>query len=204
MGIIDSTITGLRNVGSLVGKMDNSTVLNCYTNATVNGKGDTGGFVGFGNKSNINNCYAMATVTTTGATGGGVVGYLAGTINNVYSIATVSAKSYPGAIVGFAEPDHSLITLTNVYIENGQNANGNHANISFDGVTKLDVAQMNDGTLTQLLNANVVDGYEAWGTDANGYPCFVYQVDTLALEEAIEQAEQIDTTIYTTETLKHY
>ena len=73
IGVIDSFIQGLSNVGGVVGSAKNSTITNCYNTGTVSGEDGVGGVVG-NIGGDINNCYNTGTVSGAGDRVGGVAG----------------------------------------------------------------------------------------------------------------------------------
>lgn len=99
------TVSGLHNVGALVGRTLNngstSTVRYCYSKGTVTG---TGGYIGGlagQNNGTISNCFSEATVKGSGYKVGGLVGFQwYGTIDKCYSRGSVTGSSELGGLVG--------------------------------------------------------------------------------------------------------
>jgi len=210
LGIEESTITGNTYVGALAGKTMNALVMNCYSSATVSGTKDVGGIIGQFNSSDMYNCYSHATVSGTKESVGGIAGSFNSsldlthyaTIDNVYSAATVTSPKYGGIVVGWNEKSSAKtpVNMTNVYYYGNLNASGNYKG---DEATLLTETQVTDGTLLNNLNNNLQDGYEPWVEDAQDYPVFRYQLyDISELEKAINKASDIDTSVYTDETVE--
>ena len=106
LGLTNVSITGLGNVGALVGnKQDgNLTVSNCYISGSVTGTNNVGGLVGYINmESAVSNCYSTCSVTGSGNIVGGLAGYLRNQSNvvNCYSTGSVNGNNYVGGLVGF-------------------------------------------------------------------------------------------------------
>ncbi len=106
LGLTNVIITGLHNVGALVGnKQDGTlTVGNCYISGSVTGNSYVGGLVGYlRNQSNVVNCYSTGSVTGSGNILGGLGGYLRNQSNvvNCYSTGSVNGNTNVGGLVGF-------------------------------------------------------------------------------------------------------
>lgn len=209
LGIVDSSFTGKKYVAAIAARTMHAKVMNCFTNATIIGDGDIGGLVGMFNSSHMYNCYSLATVKATGTSAGGIAGSLNSSldlenpvvVDNVYSVATVTAKKYPGIIAGWDEGgdmENTPVYFTNGYYVGSGLACGNVE--QRDGVQQISASELNDGTLLQLLNDNLDNGYETWvkGETSPTFRSFLYDIN--ALEEALAQAAAIDTTYATAET----
>ena len=94
-----SSSTGSISTGGLVGS--SATISNSYATGTVTGVTDVGGLVGSFGSGTISNSYATGTVTGN-ATIGGLVGYINGgmVISNSYTTGTVTGGSNIGGLVG--------------------------------------------------------------------------------------------------------
>jgi len=106
LGLTNVSITGLGNVGALVGnKQDgNLTVNNCYISGGVTGTNNVGGLVGYINmESAVSNCYSTGSVTGSSNIVGGLAGYLRNQSNvvNSYSTGSVNGNNFVGGLVGF-------------------------------------------------------------------------------------------------------
>ena len=78
------TINGDYLLGGLIGRLvNNSTVSNCYSTCTVNGGEFAGGLVGYQDNSLISTCYATGTVTGTSDLGG-LIGLNDGTVQQSF------------------------------------------------------------------------------------------------------------------------
>lgn len=117
LGLVNGSVTGRNYSGSLVGRMDDSTVLKSYANGvTISARSFAGGLVGSANgSSSITNSYSTGNVTQTGSDGvaGGLLGsagYEAGsvTISNSYATGAVSGTQYVGGLVGSSDNDSNI------------------------------------------------------------------------------------------------
>jgi len=96
IGLTNVDIAGFYSVGGLVGKTNNSNseVSNSYVTGAVSGVTDVGGLIGEHRDCPINNCYTTCSVSGNIEVGG-LVGYNVGgaTISNCYSTSDVTRKS---------------------------------------------------------------------------------------------------------------
>lgn len=99
IGLLDGSISGAFNVGSLVG-VNHGTIDNAYSANTVSGSAQVGGLVG-NNDGTVRNSYATGAVSSNNTYVGGLVGYSAGTIDNSYATGAVSGVLRVGGLVGF-------------------------------------------------------------------------------------------------------
>jgi hypothetical protein len=121
LGMIDSNITGYRDVGGISGysgRINNSyntgkinglefftggingasaTVNNSYNTGTVNGYSNVGGINGY--LGTINNSYNTGTITSSVSYTGGISGD-SGTVTSSYNTGTISGSTYTGGING--------------------------------------------------------------------------------------------------------
>ena len=140
IGLLDATVEGNHQVGSLVGKNAGGQISNSYANGHVIGKGGAvgllvghssgsitnsyangevsgeangiGGLVG-ANHGQIANSYAMGSVVGSANNVGGLVGdNLQGTISNCYTTGSVSGSEDIGGLVGLS----NLGTLISNYV----------------------------------------------------------------------------------------
>ena len=140
IGLLDATVEGNHQVGSLVGKNAGGQISNSYANGHVIGKGGAvgllvghssgsitnsyangevsgeangiGGLVG-ANHGEIANSYAMGSVVGSANNVGGLVGdNLQGTISNCYTTGSVSGSEDIGGLVGLS----NLGTLISNYV----------------------------------------------------------------------------------------
>ena len=127
VGIVDCDMTGLDDVGGLVG-CNGGTVSNSYATAVVRGANAIGGLVGFNsgtvdgsyatgdvigslqgigglvgdnNGGTISNSHAMARVSGSGHYVGGLAGEDSGTVTGCYATGKVSGISEVGGLVGY-------------------------------------------------------------------------------------------------------
>jgi len=104
---VQGSISGLGDVGGIVGHNYLGTVRGCYVTSvtTITGSGtDVGGVVGYNwsGSSLVERCYAEANVNGSGNVGG-VVGLSNGTVQNCYATGNVSGSTeYIGGVVGLS------------------------------------------------------------------------------------------------------
>jgi hypothetical protein len=161
VGLVNISITGRNEVGSLVGS-NGSAVNNSYSTGTISGIYQVGGLTGQ-NLHTINNSYSNAAVNGTNRVGG-LTGYSNWEINNSYSTGNISGSDIVGGLVGdnARDIDNSYSTgnvsgTTNVgglvgLAETVGVANNSFWNINTSGQsnsaggTGLNTAQMQDRT----------------------------------------------------------
>jgi hypothetical protein len=102
LAIINCTISGDYDVGSLVGDCNSSTISNCYATGKVSGNVRIGGLVGSTViNSSIWNCYATASVSGNDYIGG-VLGFSSvSTLSDCYATGSVSGSDYSGGLLGY-------------------------------------------------------------------------------------------------------
>jgi filamentous hemagglutinin family protein len=101
VGLLGGSISGLSNVGALVG--DNAgTVSNSYATSQVTGSGSSaGGLLGKVTAGTVSNSFATGLVTGSGSAVGGLVGTVTGgTVSASYASGNVSGASEVGGLVG--------------------------------------------------------------------------------------------------------
>jgi len=103
VGVINASVTGYWQVGSLVGGNHGGTVNNCYSSANVSGSREVGGLVGWSyGEAIVNDCYSAGSVRGTDNSFGGLLGWAEyGTVSDCHSSANVSGPLYVGGLVGF-------------------------------------------------------------------------------------------------------
>ncbi len=102
-------ITGIKDVGGLVGHNDGGKILNSYSSSNVKcTDNNAGGLVGFSGNSYIEYCYATGDVT--GKNAGGLIGYLNNdvdgyttTLKNSYATGRIAGTSYAGGLIGYCK-----------------------------------------------------------------------------------------------------
>jgi hypothetical protein len=75
-------------------------VINSYSTGTISGITDIGGLVGNNNGGEINSCYSTCNVSGTGDNTGGLVGINYGIIDNSYSTGDIMGGEYVGGLAG--------------------------------------------------------------------------------------------------------
>jgi len=91
LGVIDSDIKGIENVGGLVG-INNGKINNSYFIGTVIGTEVVGGLVGNNTMGTISNSYSNGYVSGKKSDVGGLVGFNAGEVSNCYSTSRIIGK----------------------------------------------------------------------------------------------------------------
>ena len=126
LGVVQATIKGQNNTGSLCGLNNGGSIINCYSAASetkgryfvgalsgwnkgtirncylsgsVNGINQVGGLAGFNNTGTISNSYSSGAVVGSDDTGG-LTGYNDHIITNCYSTCSVRGNSQIGGLVG--------------------------------------------------------------------------------------------------------
>jgi hypothetical protein len=102
LGLIDPDVyVGTHFVGSLVGRLREGTINNCYIEgASITGDYVTGGLVGNNFQGTITNCYATGSVSGSSHVGGLVGDNLVGTISNSYAAGSIAGDYFIGGLVG--------------------------------------------------------------------------------------------------------
>jgi len=187
--LIDVSIIGSSNTGSIIGYSDNSTLSLSHAAGSVQGESNTGGLIGlqvFGetsrsytsmnalgsmntggitglnNEGLIENCYAFGEVEGEINIGGLVGNYDGGIVRNCYSAGIVKGVANTGGLIGYGYG-----TVTNSYWnveESGQiSSTGGHGRTTADMVYPYDPDTYEDW-----------DFLYRWGKDSdytiNGYP----------------------------------
>ncbi|WP_338100227.1 prealbumin-like fold domain-containing protein [Methanolapillus africanus] len=94
-------ITGRKEVGGLVGVLNNGTMSDCYVSGNV--RADqfvAGGLAGNVTNATISKCHATGTVSADIHIAGGLVGDFNGTISESYATGNVMSGLYAGGLVG--------------------------------------------------------------------------------------------------------
>ncbi|MBW6516621.1 MAG: T9SS type A sorting domain-containing protein [Candidatus Cloacimonetes bacterium] len=102
LGLTNVDITGQARIGSLAGRLEGSSIINCYSSGLIYGIASTGGLVGVTAQSSmISDSYSSVNVTGPGNYKGGLVGVNGNTmISNCYSTGNVNGTYYLGGLVG--------------------------------------------------------------------------------------------------------
>ena len=99
IGIVNGTVTGGINTGSLIGTISGGLVMNAYSMANVNGSSQTGGLIG--NAVDTTILGAMASGIVVGSNGvGGLVGSHSGAISDSYATGAVRGTMDVGGLIG--------------------------------------------------------------------------------------------------------
>jgi|GEM_PF-986210 len=144
IGLINITITGASNVGSLVGYNDGN-VSNSYSTGDATGTSAVGILAGNNNDGSISNSYSAGYAYGTSNVGG-LVGYNnSATISNCYSIGNVSGTSSVGGLAGY----NNSGTIKNSY-----------SSVNVNGTTDI------GGLLGQNNSGTIEKSY--WDTQSSG------------------------------------
>ncbi|MHB1092944.1 two-partner secretion domain-containing protein [Thiobacillus sp.] len=162
VGLLGGSITGKREVGSLVGDSQNSTIRQAYATSAVNGGEVVGGLVGNSQNSTIRQAYTTGAVSGggsgSGGSGAGVGGLVGQNINTpisqAYATGTVHGGSCVGGLLGY---NLSGSTITDAY------ASGAVSGSSYAG--GLVGSNASGGTIT----AGYWDSYSTGRTAGVGY-----------------------------------
>ena len=112
IGITNANVKGGGEVGTIIGRSTNSSLLNSYASGVLEGNGgaDIGGLVGYNENSSIDGSNSSVTVAGTISVGG-LVGSSHGTISNSYSTGNVLSSGFnTGGFIGYNQG-----TITNAY-----------------------------------------------------------------------------------------
>lgn len=105
LGLIDPVIeksTG-GSTGALIGSLTRGKVIDCYVKGgRVSGVSDVGGLVGYAYESSFVNCHAEGDVRGR-ASVGGLVGHFRGSLTNCGAEGSVYGEEYVGGLVGFGD-----------------------------------------------------------------------------------------------------
>jgi len=176
LGLINPNVdagTGYR-VGSLVGRLKEGTINNCYAEgANVAGHDWVGGLVGWNSYGTISNCYSAGSVTGIDNVGG-LVGDNGGTITNCYSSGEVSGNWRVGGLVGW----NSYGTITNCY------ATGSVAGHNFVG----GLVGFNNGSITNSHSTGTVNGNYSVGGLVGGNGEYSYITNCYSVGSVSGQA----------------
>ena len=185
IGMLNASITGLSDVGALVGENRNYTVVkNCYSKGSVSGTGGVGGLVGYNfGYTLVTDCFSMCSVSGNISVGGlvGSNGQYA-VINNCYSTGSVSGTDNVGGLVGYYQ---LYASVTNSY----WNTQTSGQTTSAGGLGKT-TSQM-----TYPYDSNTYVGWDftrIWAADTSpqvnsGYPYLRWQYFPLSGTYVIKQ-----------------
>ena len=112
VGLVNATVTGEHEVGSLVGH-NQGAVSSSYATSNVTGKGYyVGGLLGCINEGSVSNAYSTGNVTGYKGVGGLVGGGAYSTVSNSYSTGSVRGNLSVGGLVGF---NFFFLTVSNSF-----------------------------------------------------------------------------------------
>ena len=171
------TVTGLQNVGGVVGRnTTNGKVSDCYNTGVITGLGEgtnsvnIGGVVGINNDGTVEKCYNNGNVTGTRGRIGGVVGSNQGsgdnttsTVSQCYNTGVVSGRYDVGGVVGanFSNSGSPKLFVENCY-NTGNVTRG--ANPDFDEASRGGVVGYNVGRVEYCYSYCTITGvYNAGG-----------------------------------------
>lgn len=181
--IVFSSAVGIVNgqgnaVGGLVGRLSNRNPTSyCYADCDVSGDSSIGGLVGyFDNYSKLNHCYSLGNVSGIEKVGG-LVGYVAnGFIKNCYSTGYVNGTTSVGGLIG---------DLYSYQVENSFWDMETSGQVSSDGGTGKTTAEMLDPNTYLNAGWDFVGEYdngpsEEWAMPmGGGYPILWWQLESL-------------------------
>jgi hypothetical protein len=104
LGVVNINITGVQNVGGLVG-LSEGTVSNSYSTGSVTGWNSyVGGLIGYNFCGTVSSSYSTSSVTGEGeyswALGGLLGAHYGGTVSDSYAAGNVTGKDHVGGLVG--------------------------------------------------------------------------------------------------------
>jgi len=157
LGLINPNITGGQSYSaSLVGRLINGTISNCYCEGgSVNGGDFTGGLVGNNyDYGTVTNCYATTSVSGDWAVGG-LVGLNDGMVTDCYATGGVYGDNEVGGLAGRNDQDDG--TISNCYSSGNVEGNTNIGGL---------VGENNGGT---VFNCYAVGDVRGNSSDAGGF-----------------------------------
>ncbi|MGK5078395.1 YDG domain-containing protein [Janthinobacterium sp. HLX7-2] len=168
------SVSGIANVGALVGNVISGTIENVSSSAAVSGRSNVGGLVGR-NGGSISNAYATGTVGALANSGsqvtqanlGGLIGWNAagGNVSNVYSTGAVAGNDFTantvGGLVGRGDANvvHGYwnVDTAGIALDQGGATGLNNAQMqqqgSFGGFDFSSVWRIYDGNTMPMLKA---------------------------------------------------
>ncbi|MDH4067615.1 MAG: hypothetical protein OEU97_01605 [Dehalococcoidia bacterium] len=99
VGVVNIDVTGLNDVGGLVGYNNGGSVSNSYSSGNVTGESDVGGLVGDNYGGQVLDSYSSASVAG-GMHVGGLVGNSTGTVDMCHATGSVGGNYSVGGLVG--------------------------------------------------------------------------------------------------------
>jgi hypothetical protein len=117
--VVNGSVAGKVRVGGLVGSAN--LINNCYSDVTVTGLTNVGGLVGY-TSGDVGNSYSLGTVSGTSSVGGLVGKRLyPGNINNSFAAGKVSGTSSIGGFVGYVDERLGAPAFTGCFWDNTVN-----------------------------------------------------------------------------------
>lgn len=101
--IENANITGRGDVGALVGRAFQwNEIILCFSSGTVSGLSNVGGLVGFGNRAEFSKCGSTANVSGTNLYQGGLIGHInsGSRVEQSFAKGNVSGNSRVGGLIG--------------------------------------------------------------------------------------------------------
>jgi hypothetical protein len=99
LGVISADISGDRYVGALIGA-NRGSITNCYCTGSVSGINEVGGLLGYNDYGGVSNCYSTCSVSGSDEVGG-LLGYNDyGNVSDCYSTGFVAGVYTVGGLIG--------------------------------------------------------------------------------------------------------
>jgi hypothetical protein len=171
VGVINVNMTGVEEVGGLVGENWDGNISNSYSTGNVTGEDNVGGLVGENYNGNISNSYSTGNVTGEDNVGG-LVGTNEGTVSNSYSTGNVTGAYDVGGLVGTNEGtvsnSYSTGNVTGEGYYVGGLVGGNDEGTVSNSYSTGNVSGDNyvGGLVGENDNGNISNSY--WDTEATG------------------------------------
>jgi len=175
LGVTNISITGSNFVGGVVGRLESSTITNCFSTGNIYGSSYAGGLIGFAYSVSTENCFSSVGVSAVGSVGG-LVGAVweSSTFTNCYSTGSISGSINTGGLVG----ENNSGIISNCFWDTESSLQ----NTSGGGTGKITLELQ---SLITFINSEwdfideTTNGNEnIWGissSDNNGYPFFMWQ-----------------------------
>ena len=159
------SVEGDWNVGGLAGRNDHGTISKCYSTATVSGERRISGLVGYNNKGKITNCYSSGTVSGYYLVAGLVGRNRFGTIANCYAAGSVIGNTYVGGLVGEEHRGTIADSYSTCTVSGDQHVGGLVAMNSYGTITNC----YSKGSVTGTTNVGGLVGYKWKGEINNSF-----------------------------------
>jgi hypothetical protein len=172
IGLVNCNISGLENVGALIGYNEGE-LKNSYATGSILGGGFVGGLFGISLSGSINNCYSRATVTGDFYVGGFAGAFGSTTLTNCYATGSVTGNSSVGGFVG---SNVGGSTITKCFWDT--QTSGRATSDGGEGKTTAEMQTQSTFTNWDFVGETANGTVDIWKMGQctnNGYPVFATQ-----------------------------